>query len=48
MASDQIHIGDTANVHKNSPFAIGPDPPDHGPVLHVRRDGLRRRGGCPR
>jgi ABC-2 type transport system permease protein len=23
MASDQIHIGDTANVHKNSPFAIG-------------------------
>jgi ABC-2 type transport system permease protein len=23
MASDQVHIGDTANVHKNSPFAIG-------------------------
>jgi aminopeptidase N len=23
MASDQISIGDTANVHKNSPFAIG-------------------------
>ncbi|MEO8925627.1 MAG: M1 family aminopeptidase [Caulobacteraceae bacterium] len=23
MASDNIHIGDTANVHKNSPFAIG-------------------------
>ncbi len=23
MASDQIRIGDTANVHKNSPFAIG-------------------------
>ena len=23
MASDQIHIGDTANVHKNGPFAIG-------------------------
>ena len=23
MASDHIHIGDTANVHKNSPFAIG-------------------------
>jgi aminopeptidase N len=23
MASDQVQIGDTANVHKNSPFAIG-------------------------
>ncbi len=23
MASDRIHIGDTANVHKNGPFSIG-------------------------
>jgi ABC-2 type transport system permease protein len=23
MASDRIHLGDTANIHKNSPFVIG-------------------------
>ncbi len=42
VASSNIQIGSTDNIHKNAAYRDLPDHADLRRVLHVRHDGLRR------